>query len=366
MTRIGRAALLLLSGLTTAAAARFETRFFHDVDGETAEFRQIAFVSARRGLAIGVLHGGRSPRPFALATNDAGETWTPARLPAIPMSLFCLKDSTCWLVTIDGIYVSEEGGLDWRRISKEKNLTKVYFISPQRGWAVGTRKRVLETRDGGKTWTKLAALEKVTTSETRTVFHDVVFVDDKTGIIVGRREYEDLNSVPIWMDSDPTYRRETPGFSVVLQTSDGGTTWNAATTSMFGRITEVEGNGSLGFALAVVQFDRYFDWPAEVFRIDFRTGANQRVLRMKDFAVTDVLVQKDGRAIAAGFQPMGKLAYTPVPGKVRVMQSIAPLNLWTEVSVDYRAVGLRVTLATSDDAGVWMATDQGMILKLVP
>ena len=61
----------------------------------------------------------------------------------------------------------------------------------------------------------------------------------------------------------------------------------------------------------------------------------------------------------------GTLAQTPVPGKLVVLHSI-DLKNWTQMEIDYRASGRRVILASPPDSGeVWIATDTGMILKLV-
>ena len=53
-----------------------------------------------------------------------------------------------------------------------------------------------------------------------------------------------------------------------------------------------------------------------------------------------------------------------VPGKVQVLKS-TDLNSWIEMPVDYRATANRTLLAVVDDEHMWMATDTGMILKLV-
>ncbi|HYO80828.1 MAG TPA: YCF48-related protein [Bryobacteraceae bacterium] len=365
MTHLRLAAWLLIT-CTAALAGRLELKFFHDEEGEQLEFRQISFVSPRRGLAIGTLQKGSSRQPLAMVTTDGGQSWTRSALPAEPYSMYCLKDSSCWLVTNKGIYISAESGTDWKRISREKFITRVWFNSLQRGWAIGARRKIVETRDGGKTWTPIAALQDVKSSENRTVFHDIVFFDGKHGLITGRSERLEPEEVPIWLDADPTGRRESPTLSVVLQTTDGGETWKTSTTSMFGRLSELDGHGQLQFAVAVVEFDRYFNFPSEVYRINLKTGANDRVLRMKDFAVTDVVVLPDGRTLAAGFRPSGLLARTPVPGKVRVMETTADMELWRDIDVDYRALGHRATLAYGGAAGLWVATDGGMLLKLVP
>jgi hypothetical protein len=43
----------------------------------------------------------------------------------------------------------------------------------------------------------------------------------------------------------------------------------------------------------------------------------------------------------------------------------ADRKVWTELEVDYRAVAQRVWLSARPGAGIWAATDTGMILQLV-
>jgi hypothetical protein len=55
-----------------------------------------------------------------------------------------------------------------------------------------------------------------------------------------------------------------------------------------------------------------------------------------------------------------------IPGKVQVLTSKDfGASGWTEMPVDYRAVATRTLLSGGDSQNIWMATDNGMILKLV-
>jgi hypothetical protein len=354
--------------LTTAAAAapRWQVQFFHDESDSAVALRQIQFLSATRGIAIGTRNfdSGRS-EGIALLTSDGGASWTAARLPDQPVSLFCLDEASCWLVGTGGIYFSAEAGKDWKRISREKLVTRVVFTTRDRGFAVGARKKLLETQDGGRKWKKMAVSDAVKTAAERTVFHVATFLTPKHGVIAGRTEPLRLIDTPIWMDPDPEDTVEFPTIAVILQTRDGGETWESGTTSIFGRISQMRGSMSAGFALALVEYDRTFRHPSELMRVDFRTGGTQPVYGNKEFAITDMAVRPDGTVFAAGFKPPGLLARTPVPGKVRVMTSSGDLSFWIGMDVDYRAVANRVSITLAPDGTPWIATDGGMILKLV-
>jgi hypothetical protein len=52
-----------------------------------------------------------------------------------------------------------------------------------------------------------------------------------------------------------------------------------------------------------------------------------------------------------------------VPGNIKVFKSSDMTN-WSEMAVDYRAVGRRATLSAADEQNIWLALDSGMILKL--
>jgi len=111
----------------------------------------------------------------------------------------------------------------------------------------------------------------------------------------------------------------------------------------------------------LIEFDDYFDFPSELFKLGGKAEEAGRVFRRKDFAITDVIA--GAPAYAAGFEPPGAIFRSPIPGRVRIARS-TNLTDWTETEVDYRAVATRVFLARAG-AQFWAATDTGMILKLV-
>jgi hypothetical protein len=109
-----------------------------------------------------------------------------------------------------------------------------------------------------------------------------------------------------------------------------------------------------------------FEWPAEVYRLDLRSGKSESVFKKKDRLVTDAAIfadGADGRAFLAAAEPPGRLRSAPIPGKVRMLSS-ANLKDWVEMPVDYRAVAQSLVLAGPDAEHLWAATDTGMILRL--
>lgn len=360
MRRAGWIGLLLLLA-SAAADGQWTLRYLYDEDKSSLHLTAIVFPTRTRGLATGELveEGGR--KPVVLLTSDGGAQWTMLRAPDLGNSLFCLEETACWMAGRRGVWFSAEAGRDWRRIFDQQGILRLHFLSRERGFAVGARKALYETRDGGKHWQPMSVAAEVKTNAARTEFSAICF-SGRNGIIAGRSSPPEISRIPLWMDDRIEERKEKPSLSVVLETRDGGDTWTPATSSLFGRISQIQTNAG-GQALALVEFDRWFSYPSEVYRVDLASGGNHRVLRAADLAVTDIALTPAGRAFAAGFEPPGKLARLPVPGKLRVLGS-DDLTAWSEMEVDYRAVARRAMLAVAGGEDLWLATDTGMILKL--
>jgi len=333
-------------------------QYFFDENKEQLHFTAIAFCSAQRGVVTGFVSSPGKLRPAAAVTSNSGNTWTLTHPEETGYAVFFLDETAGWMVTDSGIWFTDECGRSWRRIHKQRGLTDVRFISRERGWAVGANKTAIETDDGGRTWKRVEAAERLDTNAQRTTFHTVEFISPEVGLITGRSSRGREYPVPLWLDPAPAQRPERPSLSVTLETRDGGKSWNPSKVSMFGRISRVRLRKD-GVGLALVEFDDYFQFPSELFQVKPRADENVRVFRRKDFAITDIRV---GRvSYAAGFQPSGTVFRSPVPGKVRIVSSTNLTN-WVESEVDYRAVATRVVLAGAEDQ-MWAATDTGMILK---
>jgi photosystem II stability/assembly factor-like uncharacterized protein len=86
----------------------------------------------------------------------------------------------------------------------DAELNDVFFLDPDRGWAVGDRGAIWHTDDGGRHW-------RLQDAPVPCRLEAVWFVDDRRGWIVGG-----------WTHP---YTHRTTG--VVLRTSDGGQRWEA-------------------------------------------------------------------------------------------------------------------------------------------
>jgi hypothetical protein len=351
-----------------AGAERWRVQYLYDEAKSNLVLNDLKFASPQRGVAVGFIEEGRKTRPTALVTADGGAHWSMVPTKEVGVSLFFLGESTGWMVTPKGLWQTTEAGRNWRKLpNSPKGVLRVHFLDERHGFAIGMKKAVFETRDAGDHWTEVPAAAEPKANPEYSSYTWITFATPQAGIISGwslppRRGDDQL---PDWIEPDQAIRRsEVPHLSLTLETKDGGKTWRPSTTSMFGRITRIR-FGPTGTGLGLVEFAQAFSWPAEVYRLNYLTGVNERVYREKTRAITDLWLTKSGTAYLAGVEVLGQLRTAGVPGKLKIMRS-TDLAKWTEMDVDYRAVANRATLSVADDGNLWVATDTGIILKLGP
>ncbi|HYP12699.1 MAG TPA: hypothetical protein VEQ63_02150, partial [Bryobacteraceae bacterium] len=276
--------------VATARADRWEIAYHYDEDESDLVLTDLKFSSELRGIALGAIvqRSGRE-KPVALVTSDAGASWNIVETKEIGQSLFLLDDSSGWMVTRSGIWYTDEGGRNWRRIHKKSGLNAVVFTSAERGFAIGSRKTVIQTSDGGKSWTDVPEVTALKTSEAWTSFRAIDFATPQFGLITGNSRQPSRREMfmPPWLEPDPERQRERPSLSVSLETRDGGKTWRSSTSSMFGTITDIKLAPDFT-GLVLVQFERYFGYAAEVFALKVNASEAQRVLRTPDLAITAI------------------------------------------------------------------------------
>ncbi len=190
------------------------------------------------------------------------------------------------------------------------------------------------------------------------------FRHPQSGLIIGANEPVRRERLPDWLEPDTVLGgRETPHLSLTLETLDGGKTWKSHSTSMFGEITRSRFSPPHA-GLGLIEHDQSSQYPSEVFELSWPTGRNQVVYHDKSFFVSDVWVTPGGAYYLAGIEIASKLRNI-VPQKVKVLMS-RDLETWTPTAVDYRATANRVYLSGTGEDALWLATNNGMILKLVP
>lgn len=344
-----------------ANAAEWRVAYFYDNAREVLNLTDLAFPSAQRGIAIGSIEdqlGIRRPRNVAMVTADSGASWAEVKLADAPYSLFFLDDSTGWMVTEQGIWKTEESGRSWKRLSKHSPgaLLRVWFLDNSHGFAVGYEKTVLESKDGGKSWKPVAAAQLPTGNRNYAVYSQIFFANKQMGLIAG-------SAIPPVRRGLSANNRQIPTMTLQLATNDGGATWKPSAAPLLGEITELKMQGGKG--LALFTFNNQFEVPSEVYHLAAANGDNLSAFRAKDRRVTDIELFEGHAFLAAVEPPRMAKEVAGLPGKVHVLES-TNLSTWTEIPVDYRATGARLMLSGPDAQHMFLATDNGMILRFIP
>jgi hypothetical protein len=358
----------LVAWVTPLGAEKWRVQYLYDQNKSSLAIADLRFMSAVRGVAVGSIHEGHRQRPVALATSDGGAHWQLVPLKEEPLSLFFLNENIGWMVTEKGLWQTTEAGKSWIKMPRvPAPILRVHFKDEKNGWAIGARKTVLETRDGGQQWTSVAAAREQPGTVETSAYVWIEFATPQFGIVSGwNRPPERMSAptLPEWMDPETAlHHRERPHLGLSLETRDGGKTWKSASASILGQVTRIR-FGPPGTGLGLVEYSDAFQVPSDVFRLRWPSGSSERTYRDPHFAVTDVWVTPDGTGYLSGIVASGELR-SVIPGKVRVLKS-RDYSTWTDIEVDYRAVANRTTLAGTGDRDLWLATDNGMILKLTP
>lgn len=338
---------------------------YRQVDSVLA-INDFLFTSATRGVLCGVKTDRRGKdTPLVMTTNDGGDHWseTPVKEPGL--ALFFLDDSMGWMVTEKGLWQTVESGHSWTKVkSAPSGLLRVWFLDKKHGFATGMEKRVFETTDGGETWQLVPISKEAQGDPTYTTYGEIGFAGNN-GIISGWN-IPPRPGGPDWMEPEQAAkRRQLPNLAILLETTDGGMKWTKSEASIFGQITRISMTPQ-GTALGLIEYKDEFDFPSEVYRINMtRKGVSDSAFKQKDRAITDVRAFAGStHGIIAGYETEGTIYRSPIPGKLKVLRS-DDLQTWTEMPVDYRAVAHRAMIAGPDENHLWIATDTGMILKLV-
>lgn len=362
--------LCLLCLITTLEGAdKWSLAFFHDQKDSALNLSQIVFPSERRGLAIGMLTEKGRQKPMVVLTSDGGKKWEMIPFKDAPLAIACFNDSLCWISTGKAIWVSEEAGRTWQKVSNQKDVVTLYFDSAQHGFAGGMEKSAWETNDGGKTWKLLEFVKGIEAKPEHAAFHTLGF-GGRFGLIAGTSRpprRDDMSLLPPWMEPEQAAkRRDWPNLLMLGQSQDGGKTWLGSSVSAFGMISKILVEPA-GFGLGLIEFGDNFEFPSEISRIDFKSGQMSSVYRKKEHAVQDIAYLPNRSLVAAGIEPT-PLRSLRLPSKVVIREApISPngeVKSYVDHEVDYRASARRVQLAATPGGQLWAVTDSGMILRL--
>ena len=349
------------------AAQRWQMQYLYDEMKSSLTIKDLQCPSATHAAAVGVITERNSAKPVAVITSDGGAHWQLEPVKEEPYSLFFLNEKLGWMVTEKGLWRTGDSGRSWTKLPKVPGQTqplRVYFADENTGWAACTNRTVLETHDGAAHWTRIAATAAEPGNPQNSAYSWIAFASATLGVITGANETARRERLPDWLEPGVTLgTRETEHLSLTLETTDGGKTWQSHSKPMLGEITRLRFNSSSA-GLGLAEHDQSYRYPSEVFEILWPNGQNRVVYHDEHFFVSDVWITPGGTYYLAGIEIASKLREI-VPQKVKVLTS-KDLKTWTSAGVDYRATANRVFLGGAGEDAMWLATNNGMILKLVP
>jgi hypothetical protein len=340
--------------LLLPAAPRWTIQYLYDHADANFAIEDLECPTAQRCIAAGSIDDKRGREEGAVVvTTDGGAHWSQYPVKERPLSLYFLNESLGWMVTDRGLWSTQEGGRSWTKIDSRKGIVQAWFLDPSHGYLAGLKGLVEETVDGGKSWKKLEAAGEAA------VDYEIIQFQGLHGVIIG------ANQSATAILSYPAAPAASVGKMTLLETLDGGKKWTRGTVPVEGELAQVRMSDK-GFSVSLIL---YSDSKSPVSTAVFLTPNGSRdsrpIFAEKDRAATDIALLPDGHAVVAAVEPPGNTTQVPIPGKLRMLAS-DNLKVWQEMDVDYRALAQRAVIAAPDAQHMWVATDTGAILKLVP
>jgi hypothetical protein len=112
-------------------------------------------------------------------TGNGGNTWTPIQTgftTSMNWDIQFIDNMHGWMIG-DGTLYTDDGGLNWERISSGFGFS-IHFINDNQGWMTNHWGRISHTVDGGYTWQQ----QNILTSYS---LYDICFTDENNGWAVG-------------------------------------------------------------------------------------------------------------------------------------------------------------------------------------
>ena len=184
-------AVFLALALPLGAVNRWKMQFFYDKDASALEIRDLQCPSITNCVAAAVVseQNKEKPKGTLVLTSDGGAHWSYVDTKELPYSLFFLNANSGWMVTDKGLWKTGDAARTWTKtkgIKGMKGIERVWFVSESHGWAVGQPKAIFETQDGGNEWTKLPVASTVNAPNEEVVYDSILFSKQNHAIIGGR------------------------------------------------------------------------------------------------------------------------------------------------------------------------------------
>ena len=189
-------------------------------DPKYRDYMDVIFTSEEIGWVAGSALAEDVENPgFIAQTMNGGTTWQKmdTEISADLTAIYFLDDENGWAVGAKGLIVNTTNGRDWEiQISKaDTALKSIYFANKNVGFAVGETDTILKTENGGRVWNVLdGGVVGAVGDEPASMFSATQFIDENTGWVVGIRVNPQKKSQK----------------SIIQMTTDGGKSWKEQET----------------------------------------------------------------------------------------------------------------------------------------
>lgn len=194
------------------------------------------------------------PEPSLFVTNDAGNSWNAAKVPFVTSVIdinFVDKLNGFVVTKGEGVYKTEDGGINWYRILGNvifpgddiislNPYTNVYFIDKMNGFVFNKNGLLIATHDGGDNWDYISSIYDTSMYLFHQGIKKIVFPEKKqTGFLLsfGHSIYKTTDGGKTWYRilettewiEDVSFLTEKTGVYLtdghIYKTTDGGETW---------------------------------------------------------------------------------------------------------------------------------------------
>ena len=189
-------------------------------DPKYRDYMDVIFTSEEIGWVAGSALTEDIDNPgFIAQTMDGGTTWQKmdTEISADLTAIYFLDDENGWAVGAKGLIVNTTNGKDWEvQISKaDTALKSIYFANKNVGFAVGETDTILKTENGGRVWNVLdGGVVGAVGDEPASMFSATQFIDENIGWVVG-------------INVNPQKKSQK---SIIQMTTDGGESWKEQET----------------------------------------------------------------------------------------------------------------------------------------
>lgn len=182
-------------------------------------------------------------------TSNGGEDWQETRLASYLLGLSFVDEYTGWAYTSDSLFHTVDGGLSWSSwlLPASGNSFLIDFYDDLTGWAT-TLYSAYYTVDGGVTWREGSVgygyypndLKAVGPQQATVITdHAIYQTTDGTNwqVVSGQSDETYLRSVDF---ADPRHAWVVGAYGLILNSVDGGTTWQMQSRQSFDALWDVE------------------------------------------------------------------------------------------------------------------------------